>query len=163
MQDYKDEEFKIKFNDYIVKITKLIENLNLNVVVANIYSIYSLFIDYEQRDVSNKCLKKNFVNLLKILIPFTPHLANECLEQHDKTEVDEWPKPDSKLILNNKIKIAVQINGKTREIIEVEKDLDEKNVINESKNNKKINDNLVNKKILRIVFVKNKIINYLIK
>jgi len=40
--------------------------------------------------------------------------------------------------LDEKIKIAIQINGKTREIIEVKKNLDEKNAIIESKKIKKL-------------------------
>ena len=100
---------------------------------------------------------------MKILIPFTPHLAYECLEQLKETVTDNWPEIDSELILNETIKIAIQINGKTRDIIEIKKDLDEKNAINESKKSKKISDNLIDKKIIKTIFVKNKIINYLVK
>ena len=100
---------------------------------------------------------------MKIMIPFTPHLAHECLEKHEEKEPDKWPEINKSLILNEKIKIAVQINGKTREIIDIEKDLDEKSAINISKENKKIRNNLMNKTILKTIFVKNKIINYLIK
>ena len=159
----KNEEFEIKFNNFILKINNLIDNFQLNVVIANVYSIYSLLVLTTEKDVSNECLKKNFIKLIKILIPFTPHLAHECLEQLGEKNKDNWPEVDSKLNLNEKIKIAVQINGKTKKIIEVKKDLEEKDVINECKKNIKINDNLINKKIIKIIFVKNKIINYLIK
>ena len=159
----KDVELEIKFNHYIFKITKLINNLQLNVVIANVYSIYSLFTDYAEQEVSNECLKKNLAKLMKILIPFTPHLAYECLEQLKETVTDNWPEIDSELILNETIKIAIQINGKTRDIIEIKKDLDEKNAINESRKSKKISDNLIDKKIIKTIFVKNKIINYLVK
>ena len=159
----KNEEFEIKFNNFILKINNLIDNFQLNVVIANVYSIYSLFVFTTEEDVSNECLKKNFIKLIKILIPFTPHLAHECLEQLGEKNKDTWPEVDSKLNLNEKIKIAVQINGKTKKIIEVKKDLEEKDVINECKKNIKINDNLINKEIIKIIFVKNKIINYLIK
>ena len=64
--------------------------------------------------------------------------------------------------LNEKIKIAIQINGKTREIIEVKKDSDEKNVITESKKIKKINEQLTKNEIRKTIFVKNKIINFFI-
>ena len=67
------------------------------------------------------------------------------------------------ILKRQKIKIAIQINGKTRDVIEIQKDSTEKEVISISKKNKKINKNLENKSIVRIVFVKNKIINYLIK
>jgi leucyl-tRNA synthetase len=100
---------------------------------------------------------------MKLLIPFVPHLAHECLEQLNTKEINVWPKIDSALALNENIKIAIQINGKTKEIIEVKKDLDEKNAINESKKNKKIKDQLINNEIRRVIFVKDKIINFLIK
>ena len=158
-----DKEFDIKFNNYILKITNLISSFQLNVVVANVYSIYSMFTNNLEKEISNDCIKKNFSNLMKILIPFTPHLAHECLEQLGEKEANKWPEISSKLTGNEKLKIAVQINGKTKEIIEVIKDLDEKNVIEECKKNKKIKDNLKNKKIIKIIFVKNRIINYLIK
>ena len=50
-------------------------------MVANIYSAYTLFNSALNEEVSNKCLKKNLSKLMTILIPFTPHLAYECLEQ----------------------------------------------------------------------------------
>ena len=156
----KDKEFEVKFNNYILKITDLINNFQLNVVIANVYSIYNLFSAALNEKVSEKCLKSNLSKLMRILIPFVPHLAHECLDQLGSKENDTWPSVDKKLSLNQKIKIAIQINGK---IIEVKKDLDEKNVINESRKVKKINDQLDKSKLLRTIFVKNKIINYLTK
>jgi len=162
-KDSKNIDFEIKFNNYIFKITDLINNFQFNVVVANIYSAYTLFNSALNEEVSNKCLKKNLSKLMTILIPFTPHLAYECLEQLGVKNINIWPSVDGEFSLDEKIKIAIQINGKTREIIEVKKDLDEENAINESKKNKKIYDQLIKKEIKKIIFVKNKIINYLTK
>ena len=157
----KNKNFEVKFNNYIFKITDLINNFQLNVVIANVYSIYNLFSSALNDQISNEYLKKKLSVLMKVLIPFVPHLAYETLEQLGVKDIDVWPEIDDKLSFDEKIKIAIQINGKTREIMEVEKDLDEKNVINESKNIKKISDQLTNNKILKIIFVKNRIINYL--
>mgnify|MGYP001489325595 CR=1 FL=1 len=139
----------------------MIENFQLNVAVANIYEIYNLFNSNLKKKVSNKCFKENFINFMKILVPFTPFLAHECLEQLGIKSINSWPKAEKNLIDKQKVKMAIQINGKTREIIQVEKDLDEKSVINETKKVDKISKNLMNKKITRTIFVKNKIINYL--
>jgi len=158
-----DGEFEIKFNNYILKITDLINNFQLNVVIANVYSIYGLFTKAMNENISNKCIREKFSDLLRILIPFTPHLAHECLEQIGETNINKWPLINNKLILDEKIKIAIQINGKTREIIEVKKNLDEKNAIIESKKNKKVSDSLAEKEVIKTIFIKNKIINYLIK
>ena len=162
-QPLKDKEFNMKINNYIVKITNLIDNFQLNVVVANVYSVYNVFNASLGEEISNKSLKKNFSNLLKTLLPFTPHLASECLEELGEKETKHWPKINSELVLDEKIKMAVQINGKTRDVIEIKKNLDEKNAIIESKKNKKVSNYLIDKKIIKTIFVKDKIINYLIK
>ena len=62
-----------------------------------------------------------------------------------------------------KIKLAIQINGKTKKIIEVDKDIDENSALKECLKDKKISEQINEKKIIRTIFVKNKIINYLIK
>jgi leucyl-tRNA synthetase len=156
-----NKDFEIKFNKYILKITDLINDFQLNVVIANIYSIYNLFNSSINKDISNECLKKNLSKLMNVLIPIVPHLSHECLEQLGVKEIDTWPKVDDKLVLDEKIKIAIQINGKTREIIEVRKDATEKDVVDESKKIKKINDQLIKTQIKRTIFVRNKVINYL--
>ena len=89
---------------------------------------------------------------MKMLIPFVPHIANECLEHLNAKEINVWPEANNKLTLDEKIKIAIQINGKTREIIEVKKNLEEKSVIHESKKIKKINDQLAENEIQKIIF-----------
>ena len=159
----RETNFESSLNSYIIKITNLINDFSLNVVVANVYEIYSLINSNLEKEITNKCMKKNFSNFLKILIPFTPHLAYECLEKLGEKKVEEWPTIDEGQIKNQKIKIAIQINGKTKEIIEIKKDLGEDEAVNESKKNDKINKNLSGKKIIKTIFVKNKIINYLLK
>ena len=160
-KDSKNKDFDVKLNNYILKITDLINNFQLNVVVANVYSIYSLFNSAINEEISNVCLKENLSKLMTTLIPFTPHLAYECLEQLGVKNVNIWPEIDKSLSTDKKIKIAIQINGKTRDVIEVKKDLDEENAINESKKNKKIIEQLKKSEVKKIIFVKNKIINYL--
>ncbi|MDB9784540.1 leucine--tRNA ligase [Pelagibacteraceae bacterium] len=158
-----EKEFVSNFNSYIFKITNLIENFQLNVAVANIYEIYHL-INYNSKNaISNECLKKVLTTFMKILVPFVPHIANESLEMFRSKESSVWPKINEKDVLQQKIKLAVQINGKTREIIVIEKDQDEKDVIRNTQNNDKIRKFLLDKTIIKIIFVKNKIINYLIK
>ena len=131
--------------------------------MANVYEIYHLFNKYLVKEVGSECLKKNLVNFMKIIIPFVPHLANECLQKLNETEISAWPKIDKKSIKKQLIKMAVQINGKTRDVIEVEENLSEEKIILINKKNAKINKNLAEKNVKKVIFVKNKIINYLVK
>ena len=162
-KNVQDKDFDLKMNSYVNKITKSINDFNLNVVVANVYEIYNLFNNYLNKEISNKCIRNNLIKLMKILIPFTPHIANECLEILGAKEVKNWPKIDTKLILKEKIKMAIQINGKTRDVIEIEKGINQDSVEKLCKNNMKIKDKIKNKSLIkRVVFVKDRIINFII-
>ena len=161
--DVEDLELDYKINQYVFKISSQIEGFGLNVAVANVYSTYNLFFQYLNKKISNKCLIKNFSKFLKTLIPFVPHIAHECLERIKETNTDEWPKIEKNLKIEEKVRLAIQINGKTKKIIEVDKDIDENNVLKECLKDKKISEQINEKKIIRTIFVKNKIINYLTK
>jgi leucyl-tRNA synthetase len=157
-----DDELNLETNNYLAKITNFIENFNLNVAIANAYTIYNTFHKALPKNISNTCLKSNFIQFLKTLIPFTPHIAYECLElQNEGNKSSSWPTINKNIKIQEKIKIAIQINGKTKQIIEMNKDLDEKQIFNEFKN-EKVYQELINKKIIKTIFVKNRIINYLI-
>ena len=162
----KEIEIKLEkdFNNYVFKITNLIENFQLNVVVANIYEVYRLINENINKDVSNNCLKKILINFMKILLPMTPHISSECLEVLlGKKMTNNWPEINTLQIDGQKVNVAVQINGKTREIIQIEKGTTEEKVDILSKTQSKIKYNLAGKKIVRTIFVKDRIINYLIK
>ena len=156
-----DLELNYKTNEYVAKISSQIDSFSLNVAVANVYSTYNLFFQSLKKKISNKCLKENFSIFLKTLIPFVPHIAHECLERIKETNTDEWPKIQKNLKIEEKIKLAIQINGKTKKIIEVSKDIDEKKVMDECLKFKNISEQLKRKNIIKTIFVKNKIINYL--
>ena len=156
-----DNDFNLKINSFLNKVTSSIENFNLNVVIANVYEIYNLFNSNIDKEISNECLKKNIVKLMKILIPFIPHLANECLEIYKIKDKNKWPIVDKKLILEEKIKLAVQINGKTRDVIEIKKDLNQNEVMKICKSESKAKNKIFEKEIKKIIFVKNRIINFI--
>ena len=64
---------------------------------------------------------------MKLLIPFTPHLAYECLELLKCKDSNTWP--EVKEDLEEKIKFAIQINGKTRDILSIENNSEKEHII----------------------------------
>ena len=62
------------------------------------------------------------------MVPFTPHLANECLSNLNCKEVNKWPKINDKILKNTKINMVIQVNGKTRDVINVSQDLNENEI-----------------------------------
>ena len=75
--------------------------------------------------------------------------------------VNKWPLIKKDII--REIRFAVQINGKTRDIITIKKDLSEKEINLIIKENSKAKKFIKDKSIFKTIFVKNKIINYIIK
>ena len=156
------QEFDKKINIYLNKINVLIKNFNFNVVIASIHEIYNLFNLHLNKHISNDYLKKNLIIFMKILIPIAPHIALECLEKLNEKKIDDWPKVNKENLEENVIKIIVQINGKTRNVIETKKDLNEENLVKIIKIDNKIKKFIENKDIKKIIFVKNKLINFVI-
>ena len=156
-----DKKFELGINSLIVKIDDTIENFRFNVSIAHFYEMYSFFKDNLNTEISNKTLKNNMIKMMKLMIPFTPHLAHECLEFTNCSDVSNWPKIDKKNILDE-ISLAVQINGKTRDVISIKKDMDEKSITKIINQFSKAKKHLDRKKIIKTIFVKNKIINYIV-
>ena len=101
-----------------------------------------------------------------LLNPFIPHLTSECLDQlskFDEIEKNIWPKVNQKYLILEEINLVVQINGKKREILKVKKDLSEEKILEMINSNQKITNYIDGKKIIKKIFVPNKIINLIIK
>ena len=121
-----EDKFEKRVNTYVSKIDQSINSFRFNVAVALFYEIFSYFKEFLNKQISNKIFKANILKVMKTMMPFTPHLANECLELFDCKSTEDWPEIDKNMI--EEVKIAIQINGKTRDIISTKKDLLEKDV-----------------------------------
>jgi len=100
---------------------------------------------------------------LSIMSPIIPHIIFECLETLKLNVFQNWPRVDEKMLENETINFVIQINGKKKEIIKVIKDIDEKTVMELIKKDDKMIKSFNNKKISKVFFVKNRLINILLK
>ena len=142
-----ENNFTDKIDSYILRINSLINKFQFNVVIANFYEIYRYFFSSLEKEINKKVFIKNLEKIMLTLVPFVPHLANECLQNLNTKNSSHWPKINKETIVNLKIKLVVQINGKTRDVIEIDRDLDEKSVINIVKKDDKIQKFLTKKSI----------------
>ena len=117
-----EEKFNNEADNFVNKIDNSINKFRFNVSIALFYEMYNFIKKNLESQVSKKNLQTNIIKLMKLMLPFTPHLANECLELQNCKTVNKWPKINTGNIVEE-IKLAVQINGKTRDIITTKKDL----------------------------------------
>ena len=161
--DNKKKMFEEKINLFIYKIDNAIKNFQFNVAIANFYEAYRYFNDSINLEISTKSLSDNMVKLMKLMIPFTPHLAHECLTNLSCEDLNKWPKIDEKILERSTINMVVQINGRTRDVLNIKQNLNETDINELILKSSKANKYLENAKIMKNIFIKNKIINYIIK
>ena len=162
-EDEKVEKFT---NKMIFNVTKNLENFQYNVVIANFYETYNFFSKFLiNKNISNKIIIKNFEKILILISPILPHLANECINKiNTKINLDNliWPEIDLSKIEEDDCKIVVQINGKKRDLIILPKNTSENEVVDKIISDEKLNKYLHNVKIKKQIYIKDKLINFII-
>ena len=161
--DKQNEELEIFTNQSINKINQALEKFRYNVIIATYHEIYSYYKKIIEKGINFKNLKNNFQKMILIMIPVTPHLANECLEKLNYDCDINWPSVEQKYLHQETNDIVIQVNGKKRSIICVEKDIQEEEIINQIKNKKLIEKYLNDGKLIKTIYVKNRLINYIVK
>ena len=146
----------------VAKITNNLEKFNYNVIIANIYETYNFLLKFirENKDISN--LEDNYKKIMTCFSPIIPHFSSECLQQLKISNDIEWPRYDSKYLENEEVNFVVQINGKKRAILNVKKNIEEKELLEIIQNEGKIEKFFKQKNINKVIFVKNKLINILV-
>ena len=158
------KEFLVKINKYLFKITNFIEKFQLNVAIASIYEVTSFMEESIQKPIKNDDILESQKKLMKAIMPFMPHISCECLSELEGKNFYykvEWPKIKKDLLIEDKVTIVIQVNGKKRGLILAKKDLDETEAIKQAKKIENIEKNLKNKKIIKKIFVKNRVINFI--
>ena len=151
------EEFT---NQTINKININLEKFSYNVIIANLHEIYNFYSQAYKTECTN--LNDNYIKILKVIFPVLPHFASECLSDLTIEEI-KWPVVNKDYLKNSNYKIVVQINGKKRLLFESNEDLDETNLVNKLREIKEIKKYIEKKDIFKTIFIKNKLINLIIK
>ena len=130
IDEKKQKSFENKIDLCVYKIDNAINHFQFNVAIAQFYEIYRYFNDSIKLAINNKVLITNMIKIMKLMIPFTPHLAYECLTNLNCKELNQWPKVNKKTVENSEIKMVIQINGKTRDVLNIKRNLEEAEITN---------------------------------
>ena len=163
-----ENEFKKKLNEFIQKISLNISKFHFNKMVANIYELtnYAQQI-YEKNALSKKIFISFIGTFCKLIHPVIPHISEEIwklFKNRGMVAEQTWPNLEKVVIKEEteKVNIAIQICGKTREILNIEKDSEKNYVEQIALKNNKIKKYLTEKKIIKIIYVPNRVLNIVI-
>ena len=149
-------------NKLIEKYTFNLEKFNMNVLIAYLHETYN-FLSKEINNLDIKDLKENYLKILILIYPILPHIISECLTDLKKDINISWPIVQKEYLDEKYVNIVIQINGKKKSLIKIEKDLDEKKLLESVKKDKKILNFLEKKSVFKHIIVKNKLVNLIVK
>ena len=127
------------------------------------YVAYYNFLNKEVEKSDIKDLKENYSKILILMYPILPHLVSECIKDIQKIDSISWPVTQKEYLEEKYVNIVIQINGKKKSLIKVEKNLSEKILLENVKKDKKISNFLEKKSIFKHIIVKNKLVNLIVK
>lgn len=158
---------KIKMNllDKTVKsVGEDLEKLSFNTAVAKIMELVN-WLKANQELFDQKQARRIKETLALLLAPLAPFLAEEFwsrLGYKKSIFLEKWPVYSEKNLLEEKILLAVQINGKLRSMVEVDRTWREEEVLAAVLNNEKIQKNLAGLTVRKTVYVPGRIVNLVV-
>jgi len=162
-EDKSSDENSEFTNQLIQKITHNLEKFNYNVIVANLHEMYNFMSKSIEAFNQDSKLKENYIKILYLLSPILPHFASECLEDLGIKNENLWPIANTKYLKDSSIEIVIQINGKKRATINGNKGISEAEVIVQAQESLYFKKNYNNKKIEKSIYVKDRLLNLIIK
>lgn len=158
--DKPNKNLEKAYNYTVKKVTNDYETMNFNTAISQMMIFVNLA---NKEDVLPLEYAEGF---LKLLNPVAPHITEELWSEMGHTETitySTWPTFDEAKTQEDTISLPVQINGKLRANVEIEKDENQESVKQKVHNNDKIQAQIEEKQIVKEIYVPNRIYNIVIK
>ena len=166
-----DVKLENSLNKLIAKVSSDIEDLKYNTAIAAMMGFLNEWDEVEKHQSSNIKNQTNMVlnqkdreRFLKILAPFAPFMCEEIwrekLGNTDSIHLSDWPQAGT-IREDEIIKLAVQINGKLRGVIEIARTANENEVVTRAKEESNI-ARFLPTEIKKVIYIPGKILNLII-
>ena len=135
-----------------------------NTAISELMKLSNFIIEIKDK-CSTEIINHAFINLTIMLSPFAPHIAEEIWKStgaSTSVHLQEWPTHNEKYLVSDQFVLVIQINGKVRDNIKFENNIEEDRLKEIALKSNKIKKWLENKEIKRIIYVKNKLLNIVI-
>ena len=157
LENSKSDKYEVEINQVIKKVGEDIESFSFNTAVS------TLMILVNKLDEGAVVTLGDYQTLLKLIAPFTPHLAEElwqsCGFSPSSIHLAPWPQFNSAKLVASTVSIAVQVNGKTRTTLSLPPNSTEEAVLQAAKEDNNVATHLQSKPISRVIFIPNRLIN----
>lgn len=157
--DTNDGMLDYSYNFMVQKVTRDIENLDLNTAISQMM----IFINDCYK--AEKIYKPYLVDFVQMLSCFAPHIGNEMYEiLTGKTDLAyrKWPVCDESKLVKAEKEIVVQVNGKVRAKFNISSDASDDEIYNEALKQENVLKFIDGKEIKKHFIIKSKMVNIVI-
>ncbi|MDV2911975.1 leucine--tRNA ligase [Pediococcus acidilactici] len=155
-----DHKLDLIYNQTVKKVTEDYENMRFNTAISQMMVFVN---DAYKADALPMVYMEG---LVKLLSPIVPHVAEEIWQimGHEETITYEaWPTYDESKLVQDTVQVILQVNGKVRSKVEVEKDLDQAELEKIALADERIQQWTAEKDIKKVIVIPNKIVNIVVK
>lgn len=150
----------------VTALTYDLDNFHFNKAVARVHEFANLLEGVKDDDAATAWARREALETLaKLIGPMVPHLAEEIWQAlgHDGLLLDQpWPVADAALARDETVTIAVQVAGKLRATIEVDRDMDKAALEKLALANDNVQRAMEGKPARKVIVVPNRIVNVVV-
>jgi leucyl-tRNA synthetase len=161
LQEREPDEAELRLlHATIDAVGRMTEEMRFNTAISQLMVFVN---EMTQRPTRSRAALESF---LLLLAPYAPHLAEELWERIGHGEslaYEAWPPADPRWLVREMVTVVVQVNGKLRSRLEVEAGADEQTVLDLAEANENVARWLVDKQVLKRVYVPGKLVNFVVR
>ncbi|WP_294379082.1 leucine--tRNA ligase [uncultured Clostridium sp.] len=165
--DSAEKELNFWKHTAIKGVTEDTDKMQFNTAIARLMELTNALNKYLQESVKNPVfLKETITDYIKLLAPFAPHFAEEQWSQLGNTSSvfnERLPEFDPTALIKDEVEIAIQINGKIKAKIMIASSLDEEGIKSAALENETIKENTAGKNIVKVIVIKGRLVNIVVK
>jgi leucyl-tRNA synthetase len=150
----------------ISAFTEDLERFRFNRAVARVHELANTLSDFAPADAADRwALREALEAIARLIQPMMPHLAEELWQRlgHSALVAElAWPEADPALVVDDRITVAVQVNGKLRATIELPRDAALKEAEAAALADPNVRRAMGDKAARKVIVVPNRVINVVV-
>lgn len=165
--DSAEKELNFWKHTAIKGVTEDTDKMQFNTAIARLMELTNALNKYLQEGVKNPAfLKETITDYIKLLAPFAPHFAEEEWSQLGNTSSvfnERLPEFDPSALIKDEVEIAIQVNGKIKTKMMIASNLDEEGIKAAALEDETIKENTAGKNIVKVIVIKGRLVNIVVK
>ena len=165
--DKPEKELNFWRHNSIKGVTEDGNKMQFNTAIARMMEFVNALSKYLQEDNKNlSFLDEVIKDFIRLIAPFAPHFAEEewrTLGMNSSVFNEDFPRFDEKALVKDEVEIAIQVNGKIKNKINISSSLNEDEIKESALNDDIIKASIKDKNIIKVIVIKGRLVNIVVK